>query len=281
MPGSGDAARARQVRRPRRARHAVDPGSDVEQFVSEELGLTSFKASYQPRLASWAVSGDKASAASTSTYGTTRRNAVELMGDSLNGSTPKVFDTFRNADGSTYSVLNTQETQAAQDKQAEIKAKFEDWLLPRRRAGRAPAQGLQRALQQLRRAGVERRLSDHPGRHRLVVVAPAPEARDRPHHPERQHLPRPRGGRRQDRDDDRREHGDAPPRPRQQADDRGPQPHARPVHEGVLRALSAGEAGGRRRREFPHRQAQAVRLRRRLERPRRSSSRTLRSASFR
>jgi N12 class adenine-specific DNA methylase len=103
------------------------PAEDVKAFVTEELGLTEFHASYSRGLASWSVSGDKHSAASTSTYGTSRRSAVELMGDSLNGVTPKIFDTWKDEAG-THSVLNTQETQAAQDKQAEIKAKFEDWL---------------------------------------------------------------------------------------------------------------------------------------------------------
>jgi N12 class adenine-specific DNA methylase len=104
------------------------PPSDVQQFVTEELGLSHFVANYQARLATWSVSGDKNSAAATSTFGTSRRSATELMGDSLNGATPKIFDSFRDANGNSHSVLNTQETQAAQDKQQQIKEKFEDWL---------------------------------------------------------------------------------------------------------------------------------------------------------
>jgi hypothetical protein len=71
------------------------PESDVKQFALEELGLSDFAASYQPRLATWSVSGDSRSAAATSTFGTTRRHATALIGDALNGATPKVFDTYR------------------------------------------------------------------------------------------------------------------------------------------------------------------------------------------
>jgi N12 class adenine-specific DNA methylase len=83
------------------------------------------------------VSGDKASAASTSTYGTTRRNAVELMGDSLNGSTPKVFDTFRNADGSTHSRAQHAGDAGRAGQAGRDQGEVRGLAIPRRRAGRA------------------------------------------------------------------------------------------------------------------------------------------------
>lgn len=103
------------------------PADDVVQFVTSELGLAMFNATYQPRIASWAVSGDKHSAASVSTFGTTRRNAVDLLGDALNGQSPKIYDTWRD-DAGEHRVFNAQETQAAQDKLTEIKEKFGDWI---------------------------------------------------------------------------------------------------------------------------------------------------------
>ncbi|WP_337846831.1 DEAD/DEAH box helicase family protein [Sphingomonas sp.] len=105
----------------------IDPAI-VEQFAKEDLGLSPFQARYQPVIAAWEVSGDRASAASISTWGTDRRSATELLSDALNGRSTKIYDTVTDPDGNKRQVLNEQATQAANDKLVELKNRFKDWV---------------------------------------------------------------------------------------------------------------------------------------------------------
>ena len=75
------------------------PESVCEQFATEELGLTEFSASFQPKLGEWMVSGDSTSAAAVSTYGTPRMPAPKILYHAMNRITPKIFDVWRDADG--------------------------------------------------------------------------------------------------------------------------------------------------------------------------------------
>lgn len=99
----------------------------IEQF-GKVLGLERMNVSYQPVTAGWSVNGDRSSAASTSTWGTDRRSASELIDDALNGKSPKIYDTFTNAEGNKQSVLNSEATQAAGDKLTAIKERFKSWI---------------------------------------------------------------------------------------------------------------------------------------------------------
>ena len=77
-------------------------------------------------LGSWDVPPDRYAAQTTeatSRWGTPRRNALELIADALNQRTPTVYDEL--ADGTR--AVNQEQTLAAQEKLAAIKAEFEQW----------------------------------------------------------------------------------------------------------------------------------------------------------
>ena len=80
-------------------------------------------------IASWSV--DVApfvcTAAGTSEWGTSRRNAGWLLHDALNSATPQIFDTVIE-DGVEKRVLNSEATEAAKEKLAKIKEAFTAWV---------------------------------------------------------------------------------------------------------------------------------------------------------
>jgi adenine-specific DNA methylase len=110
------------------------PEADVRQFVLELLNPPWYlrgkiQVSYSPYTSAWQLDGksvDKGIHA-LSTYGTQRKNAYEIIEDSLNLREVKVFD-YVEADGKRKAVLNKKETAIAQGKQAEIKQAFQDWI---------------------------------------------------------------------------------------------------------------------------------------------------------
>lgn len=82
-----------------------------------------------PELGSWTVEARQLglSAAGTSEWGTSRRDAGELLADALNSRVPQIFDVFRDVDGERR-VLNVVDTEAARDKLQKIKQSFQDWV---------------------------------------------------------------------------------------------------------------------------------------------------------
>lgn len=103
------------------------PPEVIGQFATERMELTSATVKYQPKLARWSARGDTTSASARSTWGTEREDALSLLEAALNRQTVKVYDKIRTPEGERR-VLNAVDTQAAQDKQAEIKQAFSDWL---------------------------------------------------------------------------------------------------------------------------------------------------------
>ena len=103
------------------------PPNIIKQFGTEELGLESLKVQYVPAMAQWIVSGDTDSVAASTTWGTADRRAPALLSDALNRVTTKIYDTVF-IDNQKKSVLNTDKTQAAQDKVLAIREKFGDWI---------------------------------------------------------------------------------------------------------------------------------------------------------
>ncbi len=83
----------------------------------------------------WSVRGKCSNALTTSTYGTQRKNALEILDDSLNLKDSVVKDRVENADGTYKYVTNQQETAIALQKQEILKEKFNDWIFsdPERR----------------------------------------------------------------------------------------------------------------------------------------------------
>jgi N12 class adenine-specific DNA methylase len=114
------------------------PPSDVRNFVAELLDVSraSVKIGYAGIIATWTVEldyGAKHVVNNTTTHGTARFRASELIEQSLNGRTPTAYD--EHDDGSR--TVNQPETIAAREKQQQLKDRFRDWVWEdRERAGR-------------------------------------------------------------------------------------------------------------------------------------------------
>jgi N12 class adenine-specific DNA methylase/adenine-specific DNA methylase len=104
------------------------PAADVVAFVKEMMGAD-IKIHHMPELGSWTVEARQLcySAAGTSEWGTSRRDAGELLTDALNSRVPQIFDVFKDIDGERR-VLNVVDTEAARDKLQKIKQAFQNWV---------------------------------------------------------------------------------------------------------------------------------------------------------
>lgn len=105
------------------------PPSDVRNFVTELLDVSraSVKIGYSETIATWTVEldyGAKHVVNNTTTHGTARFRASELVEQSLNGRTPTAYD--EHEDGSR--TVNQPETIAAREKQQQLKDRFRDWV---------------------------------------------------------------------------------------------------------------------------------------------------------
>ncbi len=105
------------------------PPSDIRDFITELLDITpsSVKIGYAEAIATWVVEPDytaKFVVSNTTTYGTARFRATELIEQSLNGRTPTAYD--EDADGKR--TVNQQETIAAREKQQQLKDRFREWI---------------------------------------------------------------------------------------------------------------------------------------------------------
>ena len=112
------------------------PEDVVEQFTHELLQTPFYYKSrirvrYSSVTGEWNVSEkslDRSSIRVFNTYGTKRVNAYKLIEDTLNLRDVRVFDTVQDENGKEQRVLNKRETAIAQDKQDQIKEKFQEWV---------------------------------------------------------------------------------------------------------------------------------------------------------
>ena len=112
------------------------PEDVAEQFTHELLQTPFYYKSrirvrYSPVTGEWNVSEkslDRSNIRVFSTYGTKRVNAYKLIEDTLNLRDVRVFDTVQDENGNDQRVLNKKETAIAQDKQDQIKEKFQEWV---------------------------------------------------------------------------------------------------------------------------------------------------------
>lgn len=104
------------------------PASDIETFAAEVM-TTRTTIHHTVEIASWSVDAAPFAytAAGTSEWGTSRRNAGWLLHDALNSTTPQIFDTVIE-DGVEKRVLNGEATEAAKEKLARIKDAFTAWV---------------------------------------------------------------------------------------------------------------------------------------------------------
>ncbi len=105
------------------------PPSDVRDFVTELLDVprAGVRIGYAETIATWTVEldyGAKYVVSNTTTHGTARFRASDLVEQSLNGRTPTAYD--EHEDGSR--TVNQPETIAAREKQQQLKDRFRDWV---------------------------------------------------------------------------------------------------------------------------------------------------------
>ena len=105
------------------------PADDMRDFVSGVLDVVprNARVGHAAVIAAWTVeleAGDKWCVGNTTTHGTARFRASELIEQALNGRVPTAYD--ENPDGSR--VINQQETIAAREKQQQLKDRFREWV---------------------------------------------------------------------------------------------------------------------------------------------------------
>ena len=112
------------------------PEDVAEQFTHELLQTPFYYKSrirvrYSPVTGEWNVSEkslDRSNIRVFNTYGTKRVSAYKIVEDTLNLRDVRVFDTVQDENGKDQRVLNKKETAIAQDKQDQIKEKFQEWV---------------------------------------------------------------------------------------------------------------------------------------------------------
>jgi N12 class adenine-specific DNA methylase len=105
------------------------PRPDIRDFVAELLDVprASVRIGHAAAIATWTVELDysaKYVVNNTTTHGTARFRASELIEQSLNGRTPTAYD--EHEDGTR--TVNQPETIAAREKQQQLKDRFRDWV---------------------------------------------------------------------------------------------------------------------------------------------------------
>lgn len=99
---------------------------------------TSIEVNYSPTTATWSISNksaDKNNVTASTTFGTEKRNAYQLLEDALNLRDTKVTKKIELDDGKEKNVLDDKATAAARQKQRAIKETFKEWVFkdPERR----------------------------------------------------------------------------------------------------------------------------------------------------
>lgn len=105
------------------------PKSDIADFIAQTLQIPGRDVSvgHAGAIATWSVKLDffaQRSVSNTTTYGTKRRTAADLIEDALNLRMPTVYDTL--ADETR--VVNQTETIAAREAQQKLKDRFSAWI---------------------------------------------------------------------------------------------------------------------------------------------------------
>jgi N12 class adenine-specific DNA methylase len=108
------------------------PTDDLGDFVADviEASHTAVRVDYVPEVATWAVTAKpyaKSNVANTTTYGTERFTAIDLIEDALNGKVPTAYDSIPGPDGDKR-VINEARTLEAREAQQKLKDKFAEWI---------------------------------------------------------------------------------------------------------------------------------------------------------
>lgn len=112
------------------------PKEDIRDFIHQTLELPPYKQKYidvnfSNHNATWNVTGkntDFGNELAISTYGTSRINAYKIIEETLNLKDVKVMDKVFDHNNNEKRVVNQKETALAQEKQAQLQAKFKEWI---------------------------------------------------------------------------------------------------------------------------------------------------------
>ena len=109
------------------------PAGDIEAFLCNLLAAESkdVTVAHAKAIASWTVELSfmtRISASNTTTYGTARFTAANLIELSLNNRTPTAYDKITGPNGEERLVVNQNETLAAREKQQQLKDLFAAWI---------------------------------------------------------------------------------------------------------------------------------------------------------
>ena len=108
------------------------PTDDIADFVAKlfDASPSAVRVDYMGDLSTWTVTAKdyvKTDVANTTTYGTSRFTAINLIEDALNGRVPTAYDMINTGDGEKR-VVNETETLAAREMQQRLKDKFVEWV---------------------------------------------------------------------------------------------------------------------------------------------------------
>lgn len=112
------------------------PMEIYQKFMTETFGTSYYSGSRIKILRSsatgqWTITdknADRGNIKTTTTYGTKRMNAYQILEQTLNQRDVRVFDYVEDENGNKKPVLNKKETAIAQDRQELIKQKFSEWI---------------------------------------------------------------------------------------------------------------------------------------------------------
>ncbi len=108
------------------------PTDDIADFVAEiaEAEPSALRVDYLADLSAWTVTAKewvKSNVGNTTTYGTSRFTAINLIEDALNGKVPTAYDTIH-IDGQEKRVVNERQTLEAREAQQKLKDKFVEYI---------------------------------------------------------------------------------------------------------------------------------------------------------
>lgn len=112
------------------------PQEDIQDFAFETFETSDYyqrkiKIRQFPHNLEWRIEGkklDRESVLVHETFGTTRKNAYEILETTLNLKDAKVYDYVYDDNGNQKPVLNQKETTLALEKQEQMKQAFQDWI---------------------------------------------------------------------------------------------------------------------------------------------------------
>ena len=108
------------------------PTDDIADFVAEiiEASQSAVRVDYLSDLSTWTIMAKemvKSNVGNTTTYGTSRFTAINLIEDALNGKVPTAYDTIH-VDGEEKRIVNERQTLEAREAQQKLKDKFVEWV---------------------------------------------------------------------------------------------------------------------------------------------------------